>query len=157
MGRKRKTGAEYFSHDVDMRNNQKIKILRFDYKLEGYGVYLMLLETLAGSNDFIIKIIKQDTWKILAIDFSISINKLKKIIERLNELELIEITDDYISCPELTESMQPLLDKREAARKQAENQPRHESGQFKSFNDSENSKRDYEDKDYISPHDVPGF
>lgn len=44
MARKGKVGIQYFSHDVDMSQDKKIKIIKAKYGLVGYAVYLRLLE-----------------------------------------------------------------------------------------------------------------
>ena len=52
MARPRKNNAEYFSHDANMRSDRKIIALRAKYGLEGYAVRCMILETLAGADNF---------------------------------------------------------------------------------------------------------
>lgn len=44
MARKGKVGIDYFSHDVDMLQDKKIKIIKAKHGLIGYAVYLRLLE-----------------------------------------------------------------------------------------------------------------
>lgn len=44
MARTPKTGLDYFSHDVNMASDRKIKLLKAKNGLVGYAVYLRLLE-----------------------------------------------------------------------------------------------------------------
>lgn len=44
MGRQIKKGIDYFSHDVNMKEDLKIKLLRAKFGLTGYAVYNLLLE-----------------------------------------------------------------------------------------------------------------
>lgn len=47
MARPIKNNADYFSHDIGMRNDMKIKALRRKYGLVGYASYVMLIEIIA--------------------------------------------------------------------------------------------------------------
>lgn len=44
MARLIKAGLDYFSHDVDMLQDRKIKVIKAKYGLTGYAVFLLLLE-----------------------------------------------------------------------------------------------------------------
>lgn len=44
MARKTKTGLDYFSHDVNMIGDRKIRLLRAKHGLLGYAIFLRLLE-----------------------------------------------------------------------------------------------------------------
>ena len=44
MARPRKTGLEYFPHDTDAANDDKVQALMYSHGIEGYGLYFMLLE-----------------------------------------------------------------------------------------------------------------
>ena len=130
MARPNKNSADYFSHDNSMRNHRKIKVLRQQYSASGYATYLMLLETLTGSEHFQIQLGKEMDWKILASDFGIKSEKLKKIIKLMEELELIQNNDDLIECESLNERLQPLLDKRLKRREVTKSMSRDDKGKF---------------------------
>ena len=51
MARPKKQYCDYFSHDRDMRNHRKIKALRTKFGVNGYAVWVMILEVLTGNND----------------------------------------------------------------------------------------------------------
>lgn len=56
MARKCKVGIEYFSHDVDMAQDKKIKILKAKHGLVGYALFLRLLEELYREEGYYLKI-----------------------------------------------------------------------------------------------------
>ncbi len=55
MARKPKVGIDYFSHDVDMLNDRKIKLLKAKHGLIGYAIYLRLLEDLYRDEGYYLK------------------------------------------------------------------------------------------------------
>ena len=58
MARKGKVGIDYFSHDVDMLQDKKIKIIKAKHGLVGYAVYLRLLEELYRENGYYLQIVE---------------------------------------------------------------------------------------------------
>ena len=56
MARKGKIGIDYFSHDVDMMQDKKIKLLKAKHGLIGYAVYLRLLEELYREGGYFLTI-----------------------------------------------------------------------------------------------------
>ena len=51
-----KVGIDYFSHDVDMSLDIKIKLLKAKHGLIGYAVYLLLLEELYGEKGYYLQL-----------------------------------------------------------------------------------------------------
>jgi len=47
--------AFYFQHDYNARNDEKVLELRSNYGVEGYGLFWMLLESMAETDDGKIK------------------------------------------------------------------------------------------------------
>jgi hypothetical protein len=56
MARKGKVGIDYFSHDVDMLNDRKVKLLKAKHGLIGYAVYLRLLEELYRDKGYYLEV-----------------------------------------------------------------------------------------------------
>jgi len=52
MARPKKLNADYFPHDVDRRNDLKIKALRTKFGFKGYACWCMMLEHLGNCNYF---------------------------------------------------------------------------------------------------------
>jgi hypothetical protein len=66
MGRSVKKGIDYFSHDVNMLSDRKMKLLKAKHGLLGYAIYLRLLELLYDENGYYLHI--DDEFNILFID-----------------------------------------------------------------------------------------
>ena len=79
--------ANYFSHDSNARNSDKIIPLRMKMGAEGYGIYFMLLERLREEPDY--TSIKD--YNMLAFDLRVDTAKLKAVVESFG---LFSFTDD---------------------------------------------------------------
>jgi len=69
--------AYYFPHFCNARHDRKIKRLRKELGLEGYGIYFMLLETLREQQDLMYPI---DDIDLLAEEFGTSEQKIRVVI-----------------------------------------------------------------------------
>lgn len=88
MARPIKNNADYFSHDNDMRDDERIKALRRKFSHLGYSTWNMLLERLCRAENFKVEY-NEDSIDIMAGDFSIEPEQLKEIIDYLIKLKLI--------------------------------------------------------------------
>ena len=84
MARTTKKGIDYFSHDVDLSQNKKIRILKAKFGLVGYAVYLILLENIY-KNGYYLQL--DEDFNILFaddnnIDFNVYINILNVCINK---------------------------------------------------------------------------
>jgi len=121
MGRPQKAGADYFPHDSNFRNDERVLAVRRKFGLEGYAVFVMLMEKAAQNIDTIsdAETILSDAetslkLELLAGEFCIEAEKLGQIIRYFLQLGLLETQGKNRLCvPYLTEKMQPLLTKRE--------------------------------------------
>jgi len=115
MGRNIKETAEWFKHDFDMRNDDKILAVRRKFKHEGYSIWNMLLEKLTDSKDF--ELLYDDlNVELWAGDFDIEPEKLKQIIDYFIVLKLIESDDNRIFSPNQKNRFNSLIRKRETER-----------------------------------------
>jgi len=73
MARKCKVGIDYFSHDVDMLQDKKMKLIKAKHGLVGYAVYLRLLEEIYKSNGYYL-IIDEDFNILFSDDNNIDYN-----------------------------------------------------------------------------------
>jgi hypothetical protein len=101
MARPTKHNADYFSHDVIMRDDPKIKALRRKYSHTGYSIWNMMLELLTSKEYFEYKWNELNI-ELLAPDFDIDSEKLNEIIQYCIKLGLLQFTNDYIHCDKLT-------------------------------------------------------
>lgn len=124
MARPIKNNADYFYHDANMRNQRKILAVRRKYFAQGYGVWCMLQEVLADSDFFTIKLDEIEI-ELLASDFMVEADLLEEIFQYLDKLDLVsyDVETGVLSCPSLTNSLQPLVEKRkrDKQRKQSKN------------------------------------
>lgn len=101
MARPTKHNADYFSHDVTMRDDPKIKALRRKYSHTGYSVWNMILELLTSIEYF------EYEWnelniELLAPDFDIDAEELNEIVNYCIKLNLLQLTNGYLHCERLT-------------------------------------------------------
>ena len=73
-----KDRMRFFSHDVDMRNDLKIRGLRREFGNEGYAVWCYLLEVLTDTEDLCIDI--DNMAGLLSADFDIDRERLMGIV-----------------------------------------------------------------------------
>ncbi|MBC2575199.1 Lin1244/Lin1753 domain-containing protein [Peptostreptococcus canis] len=77
----------YFSHDSNARNSDKIIKLRMKLGMEGYGIYFALLERLRDEKEY--KSLRD--YEILAFDFRVDVEKIRSVVE---DFDLFEISED---------------------------------------------------------------
>jgi len=132
--RPRKNNAEYFSHDKDMRNDERMLAVRNKFQHVGYSIWNMILEKLTNAENFELKY-DNKSLELWSGDFqSVLGAEIKEIVEYFIDLELLIEEDGMIFSPELKKRLQPVLDKRERARRDAEDQKRDDDGQFATDN-----------------------
>jgi len=111
MARPRKNNADWFSHDTDLRDNLKIKAVRAKYGLEGYAIFVMLLEVLADAENFILE---ENDFQVemLAGDFRIDSAVLAEMIDYIVNIGLLQRENWSLFSRHLIERMEALLNKR---------------------------------------------
>lgn len=77
----------YFSHDSNARNSDKLIHLRMKYSAEGYGIYFMILERLREEPEYM----SVKDYNMLAFDLRVDSAKVKSVIE---DFGLFVFTDD---------------------------------------------------------------
>lgn len=112
MARPRKNNADYFSHDNDMRNDDKILSVRRKFWHEWYSIRNMLLEKLCKSDWFIIDV-DNVSIELLSWDFVVEPEKLKEIIDYFIYIRLIFRDWDSIFSQKLVDRFEWLLSKRQ--------------------------------------------
>jgi hypothetical protein len=105
MARPKKHNVEYFTHDVQMRNDVKIKALRRKYKHLGYSVYNITLELLGDSEYFEMQW-DDTTIELLLPEYDCDINELKEIINYCIHLNLLQLSYGYLHCVKFTNRLE---------------------------------------------------
>lgn len=100
--------AFYFPHYSNLRNERKIRRVRRDLGIEGYGIYLMLIEVLRDQDGYKYPLKDID---LLADDFNTSFSKIEVVIINY-DLFNIDLDNQFFSI-DLNESMKPLQKMRE--------------------------------------------
>lgn len=85
-------GADFFSHDIDMRNDIKVKALRRKFSHTGYAVWCFMLEYLTDCNNFEV-LYDEVTQELLAADFDVPVEKLREIIDYCTRIGLFQQED----------------------------------------------------------------
>lgn len=111
MARPIKNNADYFSHDNDMRDDERIKALRRKFSHLGYATWNMLLERLCRAEDFKVEY-NEDNLDIMAGDFNIEPEQLKEIIDYLIKLKLIIQEGEIIFSQTMINRFEGLFRKR---------------------------------------------
>lgn len=109
----------YFSHDSNARNDEKLIRLRIRHKAAGYGVYFMLLEILREKKDFLCP----RDYNVIAYELREDAALVKSVIE---DYGLFEFTDDGKFF--YSESFLDRMEKVSAARRAAANSRWHPEG-----------------------------
>ncbi len=115
MARPQKNNADYFSHDVGMRNHRKIKALRTKFGISWYAIWCMLLEHIAWC-DFLQAKRDELEVEIVAGDFGVSVAEMKQVVDFCSRFDLLQIDAEILRCQWLTDRLQPLMEKRERER-----------------------------------------
>lgn len=102
----------YFSHDSNARNDEKLIRLRIRHKAAGYGVYFMLLEILREKKDFLCP----RDYNAIAYELREDAALVKSVIE---DYGLFDFTDDGKFF--YSESFLARMEKVSAARRTAAN------------------------------------
>lgn len=88
-------GADYFSHDIDMRNDIKVKALRRKFSHTGYAVWCFMLEYLTDCTNFEFDY-NEASQELLASDFDVPVAELREIIAYSVKIGLLQHEDGKI-------------------------------------------------------------
>jgi hypothetical protein len=100
--------AFYFPHFCNARHDRKIKRVRKELGLEGYGIFFMVLETLREQTDYMYPVKDLD---LLSDEFGTSENKIRAVICNYGLFEVDE--DENFFSSKLIMFLQPYLEGKE--------------------------------------------
>ena len=106
--------AYYFPHFSNARHDRKLRRMRKELGLEGYGIYFMTLEVLREQEDFSYPLSDLD---LLADDFGTSEAKMEAVVCAYDLFNIDE--DKFFYSPKLIEYLQPYLERSKRARNAA--------------------------------------
>lgn len=81
MARPQKEGLDYFSHDTDAVNDEKIEALRALYGNDGYAFFFILLERIYRSPNAELDVSDAETLQILARKVSVTEEKFQEMLK----------------------------------------------------------------------------
>lgn len=90
----------YFSHDYNARNDEKVLELRASFGAEGYGIFWMIVETMAENEN---AGIKKNLIGGLSLGYGVAIARLQEIIQCCLLVELLFEKDGYYFSNRLLE------------------------------------------------------
>ena len=95
--------AYYFSHDSNAHTDPKILKLRMSLGWEGYGIYWAIIENLRNQETYSIN---EGEFMFLTLSLAIDEAKLKQILTKCLEVNLLEISEGNIYSPSLLRRME---------------------------------------------------
>lgn len=103
--------AYYFPHFCNARNDRKLRRVRKELGVEGYGIYFMILEVLREQKDFRYPM---DDIDLLADEFRTSDQKVRVVV---CNYDLFEVDDnEQFFSPKFIEYLSPYLEKKQRNR-----------------------------------------
>lgn len=105
--------AYYFSHDSNAINDPKIADMIFDYHMEGYGLFWVVIERLRESENYKLEL-NRATFRNLARLTMLDIDIIKKFLEDcINEYGLFKLENNYFYSYSLLTRMEKLNETRQ--------------------------------------------
>jgi len=80
MARPQKEGMDYFPHDTDAVNDDKVEMLRALYGNDGYAFFFILLERIYRTRDFELDVSDAETLQILRKKCGVTVDKFNKML-----------------------------------------------------------------------------
>jgi hypothetical protein len=121
MARPVKIGMDYFPHDTDASNDEKIDFLRSLYRNDGYAFYFILLERIYRSPVLEIDLSYDDMKKVMAKKVGVSLKRFLAIMNSSLSINLFSKSDfdekGVLTSPAIKKRAEVVYSKRENERK----------------------------------------
>ena len=95
--------AYYFSHDANAHTDPKILKLRMALGWEGYGIYWAIIENLRCQENYSIC---ESEFMFLTLSLAIDEAKLKQVLSKCLEVNLLQVIDSKVLSPSLLKRME---------------------------------------------------
>lgn len=112
MARPIKDDADFFGHDKNMRNDEKVKALRKKFGITGYALWCMLLEKLTDAPYFKLKFSDDVDKELLAGDFDLDVDQMENIILYMLRLGMLKLNEGHLYSEKLIAKFDRLLSRR---------------------------------------------
>lgn len=123
MARPVKNSCDYFPHDAGMRNHKKVKAVRTKFGLNGYAIWVMVLEHLTGSDGSSFEYSDLE-FELLSGDFGVSATEIRSVVDYCISLELLFNKNGWVNSESLDERLAPVFIKRGKAKELSKKQLR---------------------------------
>jgi hypothetical protein len=90
VGRPKKDGVDYFSHDINATGGRTIFTLESKYGNDGYAFWFKLLEILGAQSSLSYDCSDYSNWSFLVAKTKVSEEKAAEILDTLSQLEAID-------------------------------------------------------------------
>jgi|LGVE01.1.fsa_nt_gb hypothetical protein len=117
MARATKIGIDYFSHDVHMSGDRKIRLIRAKYGLLGYAIYLRLLEELYQDKGYYISV-DEEFNLLFCDDNNLDVNVYNQVLNDCINYKLFNIkhynTYNILTSKRIQENYLSAVDRRKS-------------------------------------------
>lgn len=104
-------GADFFTHDRDMRNDIKVNALRRKFSHTGYAVWCFMLEYLTDCTNFEMDY-NEVNQELLATDFDVPVEELREIIAYSVRIGLLQNENGKLFSAAHKRRFAPMLERR---------------------------------------------
>ena len=155
MPRPQQNNADYFSHDNDMRNHRKVKILRNKFgQVLGYAFWAIILEYLTGMDGTEFEYSDMEFEIIAAEVGEVSAAEIKNIVDYALKIELLfKTSDNFIYSESLNQRLMPVFEKRRRERQKSSARLRRLDGKF--IDDNIDKTPEKTTSDGVSAAEIP--
>lgn len=116
MARPPKSGLDYFPHDTDAVNDEKVEALRMLYGNDGYAFYFILLERIYRTPDGELDVSDAETIQILSRKIEVTLEKFNKMLKTALKKGCFDSEKYYnvkvLTSPGIKKRIQPVKTKR---------------------------------------------
>lgn len=116
MARPKKEGLDYFPHDTDAVNDEKVEALRMLYGNDGYAFYFILLERIYRTKDGELDVSDAETIQILSKKITVTQEKFTEMLQTAIRRGCFSEQDynkrNVLTSDGIKKRMQPVIDKR---------------------------------------------
>lgn len=120
MARPQKDGLDYFPHDTDAVNDEKLEALRALHGNDGYAFYFILLERIYRSPNMEIDVSDAETIQILARKVSVTPEKFAEIMQTALKWQCFDpdkyLNDHILTSNGIKKRASPVIEKRSQMR-----------------------------------------
>jgi len=128
----------YFYHPINLHRDERIIALRMKYGMEGYGLYLMLLERFGDFNNYM----SIRNYDVIAFELHTNAEKVRSVIE---DFKLFKFTEDgKYFYSELIMQQMKMKDLKSAKAREAANARWNKEELKMQCEQNEQSKNEYE-------------